>query len=47
LATRAVDKETADAVPENGCGEEAKNNLSLESTSLRRRRHAHGGALPR
>ena len=48
LATRAIDKEMSDAVPENGRVEEAaKNNLSLESTSPRRRRHAHGGALPR
>ena len=47
LATRAVDKRMPDATPENGCIEEAKNNLSLEKTSPRRRRHAHGGALPR
>jgi Protein of unknown function (DUF3306) len=48
LATRAVDKEMSDAALENGHVEEtAKNNLSLGSTSPRRRRHAHGGALPR
>jgi len=48
LATRAVDKRMSDAAPENGRVEEtAKNNLSLENTSPRRRRHAHGGALPR
>ena len=48
LATRAVDKEMSDVVSENSRVEEAaKNNLSLGSTSPRRRRHAHGGALPR
>jgi len=48
LATRAVDREMSNAAPENGrVGEAAKNNLSLGSNSPRRRRHAHGGALPR
>jgi hypothetical protein len=48
LATRAVDREMFNAAPENGrVGEAAKNNLSLGSSSPRRRRHAHGGALPR
>jgi hypothetical protein len=48
LATRAVDREMSNAAPENGrVGEAANNNLSLGSTSPRRRRHAHGGALPR
>jgi hypothetical protein len=48
LATRAVNKEMSDVVSENSRVEEAaKNNLSLGSTSPRRRRHAHGGALPR
>jgi Protein of unknown function (DUF3306) len=48
LATRAVDREMSNAAPEIGrVGEAAKNNLSLGSTSPRRRRHAHGGALPR
>ena len=48
LATRAVDKKMSNAVRENGRVEEAaKNNLSPGSTSPRRRRHAHGGALPR
>jgi Protein of unknown function (DUF3306) len=48
LATRAVDREMSNAAPENGrVGEAAKNNLSLGSSSPRRRRHAHGGALPR
>jgi hypothetical protein len=48
LATRAVDREMSNAAPENGrVGEAAKNNLSLRSSSPRRRRHAHGGALPR
>jgi Protein of unknown function (DUF3306) len=47
LATRAVDREMSNAAPKNGrVGEAAKNNLSLGSISLRRRRHAHGGALP-
>jgi hypothetical protein len=47
LATRA-DKEMADAVPQQGHFEEAtKDNLSPRSTGPRRRRHAHGGALPR
>jgi Protein of unknown function (DUF3306) len=48
LATRAVDREMSNAAPEiDRVGEAAKNNLSLGSTSPRRRRHAHGGALPR
>jgi hypothetical protein len=48
LATRAVDREMSNAAPENGrVGEAAKSNLSSGSTSPRRRRHAHGGALPR
>ncbi len=48
LATRAVDREMSNAAPENGrVAEAAKNDLSLGSTSPRRRRHAHGGALPR
>lgn len=48
LATRAVEKERANAAPENGRVEgAAKNNLSLEGTSPRRRRRPHGGALPR
>ena len=47
LATR-VEKERSNAAPENGRVEEAaKNNLSLEGTSPRHRRRAHGGALPR
>jgi hypothetical protein len=47
-ATRAVDSEMSDVAPENGRVEAAaKNNLSQGSTSLRRRGHAHGGALPR
>lgn len=47
-ATRAVDSEMSDVAPENGRVEAAaKNNLSPGSTSLRRRPHAHGGALPR
>lgn len=45
--TRAVDKQMSDAMPQNDRVEEtAKNNLSLGSMSPRRRRHAHGGALP-
>jgi hypothetical protein len=47
LATRAVDKEISDAVPENGRVQEAAKSDSLESTSPRRLRNAHGGALPR
>ena len=48
LAMRAIDKETSDAVPENGRVEEtAKNDLSLGSPNPLRRRHAHGGAVPR
>jgi hypothetical protein len=47
LATRAVDKRLSDATPEIGRVEEAAKNLSLASTSPRRRRHAHGSALPR
>ena len=48
LATRAVDKEISDAAAQNGRVEEtAKNNLFLGSTNPRRRRNAHGGALPR
>ena len=48
LATRAVEKERSNAAPENGRVEEAtKDNLSLEGASPRRRRRAHGGALPR
>ena len=47
-ATRTVDKQMSDAAPQDGRVEEtAKNNLYLGSTSPRRRRHAHGGALPR
>jgi hypothetical protein len=47
LATRAVDKEISDAVPENGRVQEAAKSDPLESTSPRRLRNAHGGALPR
>jgi hypothetical protein len=48
LATRAIDTEMSNTASENGhVAEAAKNNLSLGSTSPRRRRHAHGGALPR
>ena len=48
LATRAVDKQMSDAAAQNGRVEEtAKNNLFLGSTNPRRRRNAHGGALPR
>ena len=46
-ATRAVDSETSNAAPESGrVGAAAQNNLFPGSTT-RRRRHAHGGALPR
>ena len=48
LATPAVDREMPNSTRENGCVEEgAKNNLSHGSISSQRRRHAHGGALPR
>ena len=48
LATRAIGTEMSNTASENGrVAEAAKNNLSLGSTSSRRRRHAHGGALPR
>ena len=47
-ATRAIDSEMSNTAPESSRIEQAaKNNLSLASTNPRRRRHAHGGALPR
>ena len=46
-ATRAVDSGTSNAAPESGhVGAAVQNNLFPGSTT-RRRRHAHGGALPR
>jgi hypothetical protein len=47
LATRAIDSEMSNTAESGRVEETAKDNLSLGSTSPRRRRHAHGGALPR
>jgi hypothetical protein len=47
VATRAIDTEMSNTAESARVEEAAKDNLSLGSTSSRRRRHAHGGALPR
>jgi hypothetical protein len=46
-ATRVADSEMSKAAPENGRVVAAQTNLSSGSPRPRRRRHAHGGALPR
>ena len=47
-ATRAVDSEMSNAASDNCRGEAApQNNFFPRNTAPRRRRHAHGGALPR
>jgi Protein of unknown function (DUF3306) len=47
-ATRVADSEMSNAAPENGrVVATAQTTLSSGSTRPRRRRHAHGGALPR
>jgi hypothetical protein len=47
VATGAIDTEMSSTAESGRVEEAAQNNLSLGSTSPRRRRHAHGGALPR
>ena len=46
-ATRVADSEMSNAAPENGRVVAAQTNFSSGSPRPRRRRHAHGGALPR
>ena len=47
-ATRAVDSEMSNGASDNRRGEAApQNNFFPRDTAPRRRRHAHGGALPR
>jgi hypothetical protein len=46
-ATRAVDNGTSTAAPESGRVETAVQNNLFPGSTTRRRRHAHGGALPR
>ena len=46
-ATRGVDSETSNAAPESGRVEAAVQNDLFPGSSTPRRRHAHGGALPR
>ena|SRR5438105_1137432 len=47
VAARAIDTEMSNTAESARVEEVVKNKLSLGSTSPRRRRHAHGGALPR
>jgi hypothetical protein len=47
VATGAIDTEMSSTAESGRVKEAAQNNLSLGSTSPRRRRQAHGGALPR
>ena len=46
-ATRAVDSGTSNAAPESDRVEAAVQNNLFPGSTTRRRRHAHGGALPR
>jgi len=46
-ATRAVDSGTSNAAPESGRVEAAVQNNLFPGSATPRRRHAHGGALPR
>lgn len=46
-ATRAVDREMSNSAPENGRVEAAAQNNLFPGSTTPRRRHAHGGALPR
>ena len=46
-ATRGVDSETSNAAPESGRVEAAVQNNLFPGSATPRRRHAHGGALPR
>jgi Protein of unknown function (DUF3306) len=46
-ATRGVDSGTSNAAPESGCVKAAVQNNPFPGSTAPRRRHAHGGALPR